>query len=932
MALIERLAREINPHRKIILNPDALLQRDIGFDSLGLAELILQTEREFEIRFPDNLISRIETPTDLLREISSASGMPIAETLTKATWRTTAITEDCPELETTLIGVLQWHVRRHPDRPHILLSDGYQESDIITYGDLARMAGQFASGLRAAGLEPGERIGIMLPTGREFFEAFFGALYAGAIPVPMYPPMRMSQLEEHLRRQLGILQNAEAAMLIIPTEGKRLSHLLGAQVESLRQVCTVPDLRDAQDYMDPVQKSESDVAMLQYTSGSTGDPKGVILTHANLLANVRAMGAAIDARSNDVFVSWLPLYHDLGLIGAWFGSMYFAVPVVVLSPLRFIVRPESWLWAIHRNAATLSAAPNFAFEFCASRVGEQAIDGLDLSSLRMVANGAEAISPDTIERFTRRYETYGFRPEAMTPVYGLAENSVGLAFSRADQAPIVDRVDRASLSGTGYAAAAKKDDQNPMCFVCCGQPLPGNEIRIVDQMGREVAERQQGRLEFRGPSATSGYYRQPEKTKSLFREGWLDSGDLAYIAGGNVFITGRIKDIIIKGGRNIYPEEIEQAVGNVAGVRRGCVAAFATSDPATGTEQLVVIAETRKTDAEEKAQLEKAVGQTVVDILDLPADRIVIAEPHAIPKTSSGKIRRSTTRDLYASGALGRTAHSLWWQIARLQTSAALSQVRSLLRALSGLFYAGWWWTVLILLSVVTWAGVMASPGRRPAWALVRSVARLAIKLMAIPVRAENREKLASQPHIIVVNHSSYFDSLVLAAFLPGEPVFVAKKELASQWVAGPFLRKLGVLFTDREMAEAGVKDTESIVSIARAGDTLVIFPEATFYRMPGLLQFRLGAFVTACATGLDVQPIVLKGTRSILRGEQWFPRRGPASISVLDTVAPTGRDFSDALAFRNLVREAMLVESGEPDMAGSSTIVQRQNANAPDR
>ena len=314
----------------------------------------------------------------------------------------------------------------------------------------------------------------MLPTGRDFFIAFFAILYAGAVPVPIYPPMRLSQLEEHLRRQAGILSNAGARILITDPEGRSAAALLQAQVPSLTAVETVAGLSSPAPAAQLPLAREASTALIQYTSGSTGDPKGVVLSHANLLANIRAMGHAMEASSADIFVSWLPLYHDMGLIGAWLGCLYFAVPLYVMSPLSFLMRPESWLWAIHRYRATLSGAPNFAFELCLNKIEDRILKGLDLSSLRMVANGAEPVSVPALRRFIERFGPYGFRPGAMAPVYGLAENSVGLAFPPPGRAPVIDRVEREALSRRGIAAPAREDDPHPLEIPSCGAPLAGH--------------------------------------------------------------------------------------------------------------------------------------------------------------------------------------------------------------------------------------------------------------------------------------------------------------------------------------------------------------------------------------------------------------------------------------------------------------------------
>jgi len=921
LTLVETLAHELNPRRKLHATVQSSLQRDLGFDSLGLSELLLRTEKEFKLRLPDDLFGRLETPLDLINEIAKSGSMADSLISRKTDLLPSSMVESNPRAETTLSGVLDWHVRHNPDRPHILLSDGYSETETITYRDLSVAAGRLAGALRSWGLMPGEFVGIMLPTGREFFEIFFGTLLAGAVPVPMYPPVRLSQLEEHLRRQAGILRNSQAALLVIPEEGKVLATLLGGQIDTLRGVSTVQDLRERSDSSLALPCQADDLAMLQYTSGSTGDPKGVMLTHANLLANIRAMGDAIGASSNDIFVSWLPLYHDLGLIGAWFGSLYYAVPVVIMSPLRFIVRPENWLWAIHRNSATLTAAPNFAFEFCVNKVDDSAIEGLDLSSLRMVANGAESVSADTIRRFTERFKPYGFRPEAMTPVYGLAENAVGLAFSKVGDEPIVDQVSREALSKFEQAVPAGADEASPMAFVSSGVPLPGNEIKIVDALGREVAERQQGRLEFKGPSSTRGYFRNPKKTETLFHDGWLDSNDLAYVAEGNIFITGRVKDIIIKGGRNIYPEEIEEAIGNITDIRKGCVAAFATAEATTGSERLVVVAETHTTDPEIRAKLEHKIGLTVVDILGMPADEIILSSPQSVPKTSSGKIRRSTMRELYESGKLGQPRRALWLQVLRLGIMSGMPRLRRLLRAFSDIAYAGWWWSVLIVLAAIAWIAVLVLPKRKWRWSFIRSTARLMLRLTRIKLSVSGAERLALNTGVLAANHSSYFDAVVLAAVLPGESTFIAKQELSQQYVAGPFLKRLGTLFADRALAQASLNQVEAYKDLVRSGQKLVVFPEATFFRMPGLLQFRLGAFAIACDTKTPVLPIAITGTRSILRGDQWFPRRGSVGVEVLEPVVPGGDDFTATIKLRDEVRAGILAHCNEPDMAETEVV-----------
>ena len=283
---------------------------------------------------------------------------------------------------------------------------------------------------------------------------------------------------------------------------------------------------------------EEDIAFLQYTSGSTGDPKGVTLTHANLLANIHSIVSGLDVQPEDVAVSWLPLYHDMGLIGAWFVPLVSGNPVVVMSPLAFLSRPERWLWAIHRHRGTISPAPNFAYELCVRKIADKDLQGLDLSCWRAALNGAEPVRADTIEKFAARFAAYGFRREALLPVYGLAEASLAVSVPKIGSGYKVDRMVRETFESEGRAVPAGPGDPAPLEFVNAGRPLPNVEVRIVTSDGREAGERAEGRLWFRSPSATSGYYHNPSATRELIREdGWLDSGDLAYLADGEIYIT-----------------------------------------------------------------------------------------------------------------------------------------------------------------------------------------------------------------------------------------------------------------------------------------------------------------------------------------------------------------------------------------------------------
>ena len=346
-----------------------------------------------------------------------------------------------PDSLATLVDVLDWHADRHGERPLITIESERGVTTQLSYARLRIDALAVAAGLVERGCGGGDAVAVMLPTGSEFFAAFYGALYAGCVPVPLYPPARLAQLEDHLQRSAGILRNAEARLLITVTQAKPLAHLLRARCETLHAIATVADLAvPCGQVARPAIDAESTV-FLQYTSGSTGNPKGVVLSHANLLANVRAMWRASRVSSADTFVSWLPLYHDMGLIGACIGSLVVGYRLVLMSPLEFLSKPSRWLWAIHRHRATLSAAPNFAYELCANKLADADLDGLDLGSWRLAFNGAEPVATDTIERFASRFARYGFRRESMFTVFGLAEGVLGVTFPPLERGP-ADRLRR----------------------------------------------------------------------------------------------------------------------------------------------------------------------------------------------------------------------------------------------------------------------------------------------------------------------------------------------------------------------------------------------------------------------------------------------------------------------------------------------------------
>ena len=895
---------------------DSRLDRDLGFDSLERMELLHRLEQAFGVHLPEQDVVNAEAPRDLwnaLRRVGAA-GQPDGVSAVPGLEPQAA--GEAPDRAGTLVDALVWHARRHPDRPHITLIGDGDQAETISYAGLLTAAEAVAAGLQARGLQPRQTVALMLPTGSDFFAAFFGILLAGAIPVPIYPPARLSQIEDHLRRQIRILANARIVTLITVSEAQSLARLLRAQIDGLHSVVTVEALSRSGGTLDRYPVRPHDVAFLQYTSGSTGNPKGVILTHDNLLANLRVMGQVVEIASTDVFVSWLPLYHDMGLIGAWLGSMYFAYRLILMSPLTFLARPARWLWAIHNYRGTISAGPNFAYELCVSRIADADLEGLDLGSWRYAFNGAEPVSAQTIARFHDRFAAYGFRPQAMKPVYGLAEVSLGLAFPPTGSLPQVDHISREALMRSGQAVPVDAGADGALHVVAAGRPLPGYEIRIVDDVGYEAGERREGRLEFRGPSTTQGYFRNPEATRDLFNGDWLDSGDRGYMADGTAYLTGRAKDMVIRAGRNVYPQEVEEALNDVPGLRRGCSAVFGSSDPASGTERLVVLCETRETAPDKLEGLRKRVNDIVVDLLDMPADDVVLAPPGSVLKTSSGKLRRGASRERYEQGLLGRPPRAVWWQLVRLAAGGLGSRVRRLARNAADLLYAGYFWSLAGLCLLAVWSLLVLTP--RLSWrhGVARTAARIMRRMLLLPFRAQGLEVLEGEgARVIVANHASYLDGFVLVSVIPGTPCYAVKGELAGQFFARVLLRRLGVTFVERFDARRGVEDADRLMQVVRQGRSVVFFPEGTLTRASGLRSFRMGAFAAAAQAGVPVVPVGIRGTRTVLRSDQWLPRRAPLRVLVGEPVAPSGTDWAAAAALRASVRERMLALCGEPDL-----------------
>ncbi|HEY8429667.1 MAG TPA: fatty acyl-AMP ligase [Sandaracinaceae bacterium] len=516
------------------------------------------------------------------------------------------------------------------------------------YAAMRAEAERRAAFLAGAGLARGDRVALLLPENHEFVLTFLGAAVGGFVPVPMFPQATFKSIDAYLDILAHILEAADARALVCMDQNGDVIDKLARRPELHgRKVLVAP--RDFAGDPPPFERpsiTPDDLCFLQFTSGSTSKPKGVMVTHANLVANATAfLGPhGLNRTPDDVGVSWLPLFHDMGLIGFVLGTLIVDLPVVLMPTAHFARMPRLWLELITKYRGTITYAPNFAFQLAAKRVKESDLASLDLRSLRVAGCGAEPIRARTLQEFAEKLAPCGFRAEALLPSYGMAESCLAITFHPRGTPMVVDRVDPARMRD---GIAEPSTAPGALEIVSCGVPFPGHELRIVDENGEELPERRVGEILTRGPSVTPGYFRNEEATREAIRDGWLHTGDLGYIADGNLYICGRLKDLIIINGANHYPQDLEWAVGELEGVRRGNVCAF--SVVRDGTEQLVMVAEANRADA---PRLRKEIAQRIYADFGLQVADVVISPVGTLPKTSSGKHQRRKTKQLYERGEL----------------------------------------------------------------------------------------------------------------------------------------------------------------------------------------------------------------------------------------------------------------------------------------
>jgi fatty-acyl-CoA synthase len=517
--------------------------------------------------------------------------------------------------------------------------------DVVTWRALHDQAKGYATSLQDRGVRPGDRVALLSPTTRPLVTAIQATWLAGAAVVVLPLPMRLSSIDEFVAQTRQRMRSAGARLCVVDPE---LAGFVTPEAGDPPMV-HLADLAggDPAGWVRPDDDADR-LVVLQYTSGSTSHPKGVMLPDRVLRANLDAIAAAarLDP-GDDVLVTWLPLYHDMGLVGLLILPMSTGTPLVLGAPQDFTARPARWLEWLSTYGGTATAGPNFSYALATRALDRSGT--YDLSRLRIALNGAEPIDPDQVEAFVAAGRRHGLRPEAVFPAFGMAEVALAGTFPEPGSGLRTDCVDRRVLETERYAAPVEPGTEGGRRLPLLGRPVPGLEIRIVDpESGARLHDREVGELEIRGTSVTPGYYRRPDANADLFHDGWLRTGDLAYTLDGELVVCGRIKDMIIVGGRNVFPEDVERAVGGLDGVRAGNVIAFGVEDD-RGRESLVVVAESK---ADDVALVRKRVAAQARAVAGVPARTVVLVASGTLPKTSSGKLQRSLCKRRYQDGTL----------------------------------------------------------------------------------------------------------------------------------------------------------------------------------------------------------------------------------------------------------------------------------------
>jgi fatty-acyl-CoA synthase len=538
----------------------------------------------------------------------------------------------------------------HSERGLIILEE--EGETVYAPGELVEAAERAACSLVRAGIEPGDRVGIMAQTTPATVISLLGCWAAGAVAVPLPLPMRAIEPHSFIEQSRRRLQMVEAKLLALPGS---LLPMVGEMGVGMKLVAC--EELDAGGGMPPAPTTPHDVALVQFTSGSTSEPRGVVLTHANIMANVRAISRKVKLSHRDCIVSWMPLYHDMGLIGFLITALSSGATLVLMSPQRFVSDPALWMRTISEHRATITGGPNFAYALSARVLAAGTAGELDLSSLRLALNGAEPVDAEVLDGFVEAGKPYGLRKQVPYPVYGLAEATLAVTFPQPGKRYRLDHVSRAGIEEESFARPGEPGEEGTRALASLGSALEGLEVSVVKKDGSEAGDREVGEVCVRGASLMQGYWGDPEATAKALRDGRLHTGDLGYLADGELYLVGRIKDMVIIGGRNLFPEDVERCAEQVSGVRKGNAVVFGVTTR-RGRERLVLVGETRLSCPDAAREAARAISSTVREEMGVPVREVVLVPAGSLPKTSSGKKRRFLCRELYLGQQLQAVART----------------------------------------------------------------------------------------------------------------------------------------------------------------------------------------------------------------------------------------------------------------------------------
>jgi len=590
-----------------------------------------------------------------------------------------------PALPPTVLETVAWAADRGTATDGLRFLDAREAVTWLPWAEVHERALRAGATLRAAGVLPGERVALILPTSPTFVDAFLGVLAAGAVPAPLHPPPRHKGRLAEYNAQTAAMIRACRASAVIADKGSR--RLLGETVRRSRPrlgVLAAEDLLRAEP-LPAVLSDMDDLALIQFTSGTTRLPKAVARTHRQLLANTDAILDFLPRDAHDpggapytpVGVSWLPLFHDMGLIGCFFVALRRPGQLVQLSPEAFLQHPAQWLRAISRYQGTVSAAPGFGYALCVERIEDADLEGVDLSSWRFALDGAEPVNPVVLRRFQGRFARWGLRSTATTPVYGLSEAGLAVTFSDPWQPFKARRFSREALTRgqveevrqvQGLGAPQSAQDRHTIELCSVGRPLRGFGVEIRDADCGLLPPNRVGRLWVRGPSLMDGYF---DQRPSPLQDDWLDTGDLGFLYEGDLYLHGRAEDLVPLDGAQHSPHEIESAVDAVEGVRPGCSAAVGLRKDET--DKLVLFVEYR----ERRTELAEDCRQAVLAATGLDPDLVVLVPPGTLPRTSSGKIRRQELLSAWQQGSLKPPTQVNAWSMAGVLARSALGYLRA---------------------------------------------------------------------------------------------------------------------------------------------------------------------------------------------------------------------------------------------------------------